>query len=61
MAADSIWILGSQRALGCCGTKRPGTFRVSSGAFHSISSDSRPDNFLLYALKACRMFGSMCF
>lgn len=61
MAADSIWILGSQRALGCCGIKRPGTLRVSSGAFHSISSDSQPDNFLLYDLEACRMFGSLCF
>lgn len=43
--ANSIWILGSQRAPGCCGTERSGTFKVSSGAFHSISSVSRPDNF----------------
>lgn len=45
IAADSIWTLSSQRAPGCWGTERPGTFKVSSGAFHSISSVSGPNNF----------------
>lgn len=43
--ANSIWILSSWRAPGRCGTERSVTFKVSSGAFHSISSVSRAGNF----------------
>lgn len=61
IAANSIWILGSQRAPRCCGIERPGAFRVSGGAFHSISSVSQPENVFLYELKAWRMLVSLCF
>jgi len=55
MAADSIWMLCSQRAPGCCGVERPGTFGVSSGAFHLIQkSDSLPD-YLSFEVKVSRM------
>lgn len=57
IAANSIWILRSQRAPGCW-RKEACTFRVGS-SFHSISSASQSNlYFIFHELWACRMFDS---